>query len=64
MNICERSGSRTPGVQDITGPPSLVYFVHTQSVIDLFGSDFEEPYQSVQEVYENGFHCRLFDMVW
>ena len=52
MNSREQSGSRTPGVQGTTVPPSLVYFVHTHSLIELFGSYFCEPYQSVQEVYE------------
>ena len=60
MNIVERYGGRTPGVQDTTGPPKLVYFVRTHSLIELFGSDFGEPYESLQEVYENGVHCRLF----
>ena len=41
-----------------------MYFVHTHSLIEWFGSDFGEPYQSVQEVYENGFHCRLFSKSW
>ena len=46
------------------GPPSLVYFVNTHSLIELFGSDFGEPYKSVQEVYDNAFHCRLFVITW
>ena len=29
------------------GPASLVYFLHTQSLIELFLSDFWEPYKSV-----------------
>ena len=59
-NIRERSGSRTPGVQGIMGPPSLVYFVHTHSLIELFESDFGDPYKSVLEVYENPVHCSVF----
>ena len=35
---------------------------YTHSLIELFGSDFGEPYKSVQEVYENAFCCRLFAM--
>ena len=38
--------------------------VYTHSIIELFGSDFGEPYKSIQEVYENAFHYRLFDMDW
>ena len=30
----------------------------------MFGSDFGEPYKSVQELYKNAFHCRLFAMAW
>ena len=37
---------------------------YTHSLIELFGSDFGEPYKSVQEVYKNAFHCRLFAMAW
>ena len=62
MNISERSRSRTPGVLGTTGPASLLYFVHTDNLIELFGFDFEEPYKSVQELYENAFRCRLLDM--
>ena len=64
MNILERSGRRTPGVEGTAGPPSLVYFVYTHSLIELFESDFMEPYKSIQEVYENAFCCRLFAMAW
>ena len=38
--------------------------VYTHSIIELFESDFGEPYKSIQEVYENAFRCRLFAMVW
>ena len=38
--------------------------LYTHSLIELFGSDFGEPYKSVQELYENAFCCRLFDMAW
>ena len=62
VNIREWSGIRTPGVQGTTGPPSLVYFVHTQRIIELFRSDFEEPYKFVKEVHENVVCCRLFAM--
>ena len=34
----------------------------THSLIELFESEFGEPYKSVQEMYENAFHCRLFAM--
>ena len=45
------------------GPPTLVQlFTHTS--MEMFGSDIGEPYKSVQELYENAFHCRLFDMAW
>ena len=56
MNIRERSGNRTLGAQGTLGTISLVYFVHTHSLIELFGSEFGEPYKSVQEVYENASH--------
>ena len=36
--------------------------LYTHSLIELFGFYFGEPYQSVQEVYENAFRCRLFAM--
>ena len=64
MNIRERYESRSPGVKGTTGLTSLGYFVHTHSLIELFGSEFGEPYKSVQEVYENAFHCRLFDLAY
>ena len=64
VNIRERSGSCTPGVQGITGPSSLVYIVHTDSIIELFRSDFGEPYKFVQQLYKNAFHCRLFAITW
>ena len=38
--------------------------LYTHSLIELFGSDFGEPYKSVQELYENAFRCRLFAMAW
>ena len=38
--------------------------LYTHSLIEFFGSDFGEPYKSVQEVYENAFHCRLFVIAW
>ena len=38
------------------------YSLYTNSLNALFGSDFMEPYKSVQEVYENVFHCILFAM--
>ena len=34
--------------------------LYTHSLIEPFKSDFGEPYKSVQEVYQNGVHCRLF----
>ena len=37
---------------------------YTHSLIELFGSNFGEPYKSVQEVYENGVQCRLFSTAW
>ena len=36
--------------------------LYTHSLTELFGSDFGEPYKSVQEVYKNVFHCILFAM--
>ena len=36
-----------------------MYFVRTHSLIQLFGSDFGQ-YKSVQEVYKNAIHCRVF----
>ena len=42
----------------------MVYFVHTDSLIELFESEFGEPYKSIQEVYKNAFCCRLFAMAW
>ena len=36
----------------------------THSLIELFESEFGEPYKSVQEVYENAFRFRLFAMAW
>ena len=40
----------------------MVYFEHTHNLIELFG--FGEPHKSVQEVYENAFHCRFFALAW
>ena len=40
------------------------YRLYTHSLSVLFGSDFREPYKSVQEMYENAFRCRLFTMAW
>ena len=38
--------------------------LYTLSLIELFESDFGKPYKSVQELYENAFCCRLFDMAY
>ena len=38
--------------------------LYTHSLIELFESYFGEPYKSVQELYENAFCCRLFDMAY
>ena len=40
------------------------YRLYTHSLIELFESEFGEPYKSVQQVYENAFCCRLFAMAW
>ena len=40
------------------------YKLYTNSLRALFGSDFGEPYKSIQEVYKNAYHCRLFAMAW
>ena len=40
------------------------YRLYTKSLSALFGSDFGEPYKSIQEVYKNAFRCRLFSMAW
>ena len=42
----------------------VLYSLYTHSLIELFESDFGEPYKSVQELYENAFRCRLFAMAW
>ena len=59
------------GVQLVTryNGPSQIFVVCTHtayrhSLIEMLGSNFEEPYKSVQEVYENAFHYRLFAMAW
>ena len=38
------------------------YRLYTHSLSALFGSDFGEPYKSVQVVYENVDCCRWFAM--
>ena len=40
------------------------YRLYTHSLSVLFLPDFVEPYKSVQELYENAFRYRLFDMAW
>ena len=40
------------------------YRLYTNRISALFGSDFGESYKSVQEVYENGVHCRLLSTTW
>ena len=40
------------------------YRWYTNSLTAPLGSDFRKPYKSVQELYENAFHGRLFDMAW
>ena len=40
------------------------YRLYTHSLSVLFLSGFGEPYKSVQELYKNAFHGRLFDMAW
>ena len=39
------------------------YSLCTDSLSELFGSDFGELYRHVQKVYENAVHCRLLYMV-
>ena len=38
--------------------------LYTHSLIEMFGSDFGEPYKSIWQVYENAFPCRLFAIAW
>ena len=40
------------------------YRLYTHSLSALFGSEFGEPYESLQEVYENGVHFRLLSTAW
>ena len=40
------------------------YRLYTNTISALFGSEFGEPYKSVQEVYKNTFHCTLFVMAY
>ena len=40
----------------------VCYTLYTNSLSALFGIDFMEPYKSIQEMYKNAFHCRLFAM--
>ena len=40
------------------------YRLYTNSVIALFESEFGESYKSVQELYDNAFPCRLFDIAY
>ena len=40
----------------------LSYSLYTHTLREMFVSDFVELYKSVQELYENAFHCRLFAM--
>ena len=42
----------------------VTHLVYTHSLIELFGSDFGNPYKSVQALFENAFRYRLFDMDW
>ena len=38
--------------------------MYTHTLREMFGSDFGEPYRSIQQVYENADHCRLFSTAW
>ena len=40
------------------------YRLYTHSLSAQFGSEFGKPYESLQEVYENGVHCRLLSTAW
>ena len=38
--------------------------LYTLSLIELFGSELGETYKSVQKVFKNGVHYRIFPTAW